>query len=197
MVVARSCRSRRSPAASSCSPTSLMLPPDGASAPFCSSPITVSAVTDLPDPLSPTRHSVSRSLTWSEMPSMMRSWPARLPSSTARLSMSRTMLVMPVSRRHCQRQTRSACDRERNPLHRHCLRQTRSVCARERSDEAIHPSQQRLDCFVARAPRNDVEKESLAALALLHAGIERVAGGVADQIDAEDGDRQQQTRPED
>ena len=32
----------------------------GTSAPFCNSPITVSDVTDLPDPLSPTRHSVSR-----------------------------------------------------------------------------------------------------------------------------------------
>ena len=45
----------------------------GASAPFCNRPITVSEVTDLPDPLSPTRHSVSRSLTRSETPSMIRS----------------------------------------------------------------------------------------------------------------------------
>jgi len=35
---------------------------------------------------------------------------------------------------------------------RHCLRQTRSVCARERSDEAIHLSPCRsMDCFAARA----------------------------------------------
>ena len=54
-----------------------MLPPDGTSAPFCSSPITVSDVTDLPEPLSPTRHSVSPSCTCSETPSMMRS-PLRL-----------------------------------------------------------------------------------------------------------------------
>src|SRR4051812_23209954 len=38
---------------------------------------------------------------------------------------------------------------------------------------------------------------SLAALALLHAGIERVAGGIADQVDGKDRDRQQQSRPED
>src|SRR4029077_7145540 len=38
---------------------------------------------------------------------------------------------------------------------------------------------------------------SLAALALLHAGVERVARGVADQIDAQDRGRQQQPRPED
>ena len=94
MVVARSCRRRRSLAASSSSPTSLMLPPVGASAPFCNRPITVSEVTDLPDPLSPTRHSVSRSRTCSEMPSMMRSSRDLLPRLTTRLSMSRTGLVM-------------------------------------------------------------------------------------------------------
>jgi len=38
---------------------------------------------------------------------------------------------------------------------------------------------------------------SLAALALFHAGIQRIAGGVADQVDAEDRDRQQKSRPED
>ena len=75
MVVARNCRRRRSLAVSSSSPTSLMLPPDGTSAPFCNSPITVSDVTDLPEPLSPTRHSVSPSRTCSETPSMMR-WRA-------------------------------------------------------------------------------------------------------------------------
>src|SRR6267378_4271261 len=37
-------------------------------------------------------------------------------------------------------------------LLRHCLRQTRSVCARERSDEAIHLSfRGRMDCFAALA----------------------------------------------
>src|SRR3982074_3134279 len=74
-----------------------------------------------------------------------------------------------------------------------------------------------MDCFVASAPlrkhvvfvadndvrgcrfapRNDGERYSLAALALLHARIERVARGVADQVDAEDRDREQQSRPED
>src|SRR5437899_4994206 len=35
---------------------------------------------------------------------------------------------------------------------RHCLRQTRSVCARERSDEAIHPSASgKMDCFASLA----------------------------------------------
>src|SRR5437867_12456513 len=35
---------------------------------------------------------------------------------------------------------------------RHCLRQTRSVCARERSDEAIHASTcGAMDCFAALA----------------------------------------------
>ena len=48
-----------------------MLPEVGTSVPFGSRPIVVREVTDLPEPLSPTRHSVSRSLTWSEMPSMM------------------------------------------------------------------------------------------------------------------------------
>jgi hypothetical protein len=37
-------------------------------------------------------------------------------------------------------------------LLRHCLRQTRSVCARERSDEAIHLSLRgEMDCFAALA----------------------------------------------
>ena len=40
--------------------------------PSASRPITVSEVTDLPEPLSPTRHSVSLSRTCSETPSMMR-----------------------------------------------------------------------------------------------------------------------------
>ena len=46
-------------ASSSSSPASAMLPAVAFSAPFCSSPITASDVTDLPDPLSPTTHSVS------------------------------------------------------------------------------------------------------------------------------------------
>ena len=35
---------------------------------------------------------------------------------------------------------------------RHCLRQTRSVCARERSDEAIHRAAQRKECFAFSLP---------------------------------------------
>src|ERR1700730_10710243 len=165
MVVARNCRSRRSLAPSSSSPTSLTLPPDGASEPFCKRPITVSDVTDLPDPLSPTRQSVSPSRTCKETPSMTRSLRGFLPRPTTRLSMSRMILVMSPL-----------------PHQRHC----------ERS-EAIQLSSQaaaKLDCFVASAPRNDVERPSVAALPLFHAGIERVAGGVADQVDAENRDRQ-------
>ncbi|MGY4177924.1 hypothetical protein ACVIHH_003215 [Bradyrhizobium sp. USDA 4518] len=92
--VARSCRSRRSLAVSSSSPTSLTLPPDGTSVPFCCRPITVSDVTDLPEPLSPTRHSVSLSRTCSERSSMMRCASALRPRPTTRLLMSRTTLVM-------------------------------------------------------------------------------------------------------
>src|ERR1700676_2785522 len=175
MVVARNCRRRRSEAVSSSSPTSFMLPPDGTSEPLCNNPITVSDVTDFPEPLSPTRHSVSRSRTCSEMPSMMRGAFGFFPRPTTRLLMSRTMLVMPpFSPRHCER------------------------------SEAIHRSQQGLDCFIASAPLRKRfafvagnDGVSLAALPLLHAGIERIARGVADQIDAQNRDRQQQPRPKD
>src|ERR1700688_2140547 len=181
MVVARNCRRRRSPAASSSSPTSLMLPPVGASDPFCNSPITVSDVTDLPEPLSPTTHSVSPSLTLSEMPSMTRGPCAVLPRLTTRSLMSRTTFFMSSLSQH-----------------RHC---------EERSDEAIHSFFLRQDGLL-RFARNDVERSSLlarnddetyslASLPLLHAGIERVAGGVADQVDAENRDREQEARPED
>src|SRR5690242_6370512 len=145
MVVARSCRRRRSVAPSSCSPTSLTLPPDGTSEPFCSSPITVSAVTDFPEPLSPTRQSVSRSRTCSETASITRSPWGLLPSLTTRSLMS-----------------------------------------------SATP-----DAFIAHRHRGDVAGSSLAALPLLHARIERVTCGVADQVYAEDGDRQQQAGPED
>src|SRR5882757_4132535 len=160
MVVARNCRKRRSLAVSSSSPTSLTLPPDGTSAPFCNSPITVSDVTDLPDPLSPTTHSVSPSCTLSEMPSMMRVPPGFLPRPTTRLSMSRTTLVIETFRRHCE----------------------------ERSDEAIHSFFARRDGLLRSARNDGVRSCSLAALPLFHPGIERVTRGVADQIDAEDCD---------
>src|SRR5438105_2314962 len=169
MVVARSWRRRRSLAPRSSSPTSLMLPPDGTNEPFCNNPITLSAVTDLPDPLSPTRQSVSRWRTCSETPSMTRSPPRLLPRLTTRLSMSRTRFDMIIA--------------------------LRRLCG-ERSDEAIHLSSvggHGLLHFV----RNDVEGSSLPALPLLHAWIERVARGIADQVDAEDRDRQQQAGPED
>src|SRR5260370_6952769 len=176
MVVARNWRRGRSEAKRSSSTTSLMLPPVGTSEPFCNSPITVSDVTDFPDPLSPTTHSVSRSRNCSEMPSMIRGPCGLLPRPTTRLSMSRTMLVMPpLSPHHCER------------------------------SEALHLSQQGLHSFLASAPLrkrfafvagNDGRVRSLSALPLLHAGIERVARGVADQVDAEDRDRQQQPHPE-
>src|ERR1700688_2862630 len=175
MVVARNCRKRRSLAVSSSSPTSLMLPADGTSEPFCNRPITVSDVTDLPEPLSPTRHSVSRSRTCTDTPSRIRVALASLPRPTTRFWMSRTMLVMaPLSPGHFE----------------------------ERSDEAIHRSRAKKNGLL-RFARNDavrvylVAQVSLAALALLHAGIERVARGVTDQIDAEDRNRQQEPRPED
>src|ERR1700686_1897737 len=181
MVVARNWRSRRSLAASSSSPTSLMLPPDGASAPFCKSPITVSAVTDLPDPLSPTRHIVSRSRTCSEMPSMIFSPRGFLPRLTTRSLMWRMTLVM----RSSQPSFRGdAKHRTRN------LEIPGLVLAH-------HPGMTKLDCVVACARRNDGVADSLPALALLQAGIERVARGISDQIDAEDRDRQHQSRPED
>src|ERR1700736_689671 len=72
--------------------------------------------------------------------------------------------------------------------------------------QSILSSRGEMDCFaepvIGRrfAPTRWLamtEPTSLAALPLLHAGIERVARGVADQVDAEDRDRQQQTRPED
>src|SRR5258708_13063747 len=176
MVVARNCRRRRSEAKRSSSPTSLMLPPVGTSEPFCNSPITVSDVTDFPDPLSPTTHSVSRSRNCSEMPSMMRGPCGLLPRPTTRLSMSRTLLVMPpLSPRHCER------------------------------SEAIHLSEQGLDCFVARAPLrkrfafvagNDGRTRSLPALPLLHTGIEPIARGSAVQADAEACNRHQHPRPD-
>src|SRR5437763_150958 len=169
MVVARSCRRRRSLALRSSSPARLLPPPDGTSEPFCNNPITLSAVTDLPDPLSPTRHSVSRSRTCSETPSITRSPPGLLPRLTTRLSMSRTRFDMIIAlRRLCE----------------------------ERSDDAIHLSS--IGGYgLLRFARNDVEGSSLPALPLLHAWIERVARGVANQVDAEDGDREQQAGPED
>src|SRR5258708_4037705 len=185
MVVARSCLKRRSLAPSNSSPTSLMLPADGTSEPFCNRPITVSEVTDLPDPLSPTRHSVSPSRTCNETPSMTRSLRGFLPRPTTRLSMSRMMLVMALlSHRHCEPTGRRAAPPD------------------DRLPEAIQLSSQRLHkagllrryaplhkrfAFVAG---ND-GVNSLPALPLLHAGVERVAGGVADQVDAQDRDRQQ------
>src|SRR5205807_9715590 len=168
MVVARNCCKRRSLAVSSSSPTSLTLPPEAISEPFCSRPITVSEVTDLPDPLSPTTHSVSPLATCNETPSMMRGACASLPRPTTRLLMSRMAVMQSTFPRHCER------------------------------SEAIHLSQLPCGCYgLLRFARNDGVGQSLAAPALLHARIERVARGIADQIDAEDRDRQQQSRPAD
>ncbi|MGY4287671.1 hypothetical protein ACVWXO_006891 [Bradyrhizobium sp. LM2.7] len=102
ICVARSCRSRRSVAVSNSSPTSLTLPAVGTSVPLGNRPIVVSDVTDLPEPLSPTRHSVSRSWTWIEMPSRMLAPFGFLPMETTRLLMSRIGLVIRSLRRHCE-----------------------------------------------------------------------------------------------
>src|SRR6266446_986409 len=54
------------------------------------------------------------------------------------------------------RPTRDLAPCRRTTLPRHCLRQTRSVCARERSDEAIHSFFARRDGLL-RCARNDGE----------------------------------------
>src|SRR5260370_39675216 len=199
MVVARNCRRRRSLAVRSSSPASVMLPPDGASEPFCNSPMTLSAVTDFPDPLSPTRHKVSRSRTCNETPSMMRSLRGFLPRPTTRLSMSRTTLVISslpelrhsgMVRQHQTADVQSHIGESRDSgfdaSHRPGM--TASGWLRR---GACHRAALCADPLA----RNDVVKLSLAALPLFHAGIQRVARGVADQVDAEDRDRQHQSRP--
>src|ERR1700754_100576 len=181
MRVARNWRKRRSLMPRISSPTSLMLPPEGTSEPFCSSPITVSDVTDLPEPLSPTRHSVSRLRTCSETPSMIRSLRGFLPRPTTRLSMSRTMSVI-------------------GP----CLARGAVGWAKARSSRGAHhatpmvgtPSDAHSRDPLALPTLRVGARRSLAALALFHAGIERVAGGVTDQVDGKDRDREQQSRPE-
>src|SRR5439155_14592169 len=135
----------------------------------------------LPDPLSPTRHSVSPLATCNETPSIMRGARVSVPRETMRSLMSRTTVMQSLFPRHCEEPTGP---REARPDDR--LR-----------DEAIHLSAMprgRMDCFASLAMTG---RESLAALAFLHARIERVACGIADQIDAEDRNRQQQSRPED
>src|ERR1700733_12276610 len=187
MVVARNPRCRRSPAPSSSSPTSLMLPPSGASDPFCSSPIVVSDVTDLPDPLSPTRHRVSPSRTCSETPSIIRASCGFLPRPTVRLSISRTMLVMSALSTVTARSQRVRPFGR--PMTGSATKQSIFLCRKygllrfARNDGVL--------------VRNARITNSFAALALLQTGIERVAGGVADQVDAQDRDRQHETRPED
>src|SRR6266403_1963563 len=52
--------------------------------------------------------------------------------------------------------TRDLAPCRRTTLHRHCLRQTRSVCARERSDEAIQSFFAQRDGLL-RCARNDGE----------------------------------------
>src|SRR5580692_1393167 len=178
MVVARNWRRRRSLAVSSSSPTSFMLPPEGTSAPFCNNPMIVSDVTDFPEPLSPTRQSVSRSRTCSETPSTTRGLFGSLPRPTTRLSMSRIgLVVMLVSLlRHCE------------PTGR------RKAPPDDRLRKAIHRTTRKNGLLRRFAPRKDVVRASFP-LPLLHARIERVARGVADQIDGKDRDRQQQSRP--
>ena len=62
MRVQRSSRSRASPAARMFSPSSRISPETGFSA-LASRPITVKAITDLPEPDSPTRQTISPGLT--------------------------------------------------------------------------------------------------------------------------------------
>src|SRR5690242_17238023 len=111
---------------------------------------------------------------------MMRSPLPFGPRPTMRSLISRTVLfevaVMPSLRR------RSGMRRRRRPgTHNHSrwiwIPGSRFASAGMTSGERCVPS--------------------LPALPLLHAGIERVARGVTDQIDAQDGDREQQARPED
>src|SRR5436190_642508 len=115
------------------------------------------------------RARASRSVWARSTSSIWRSPRGRLPRVTTRLSMSRTRFDMIiVLRRLCE----------------------------ERSDEAIHPSS--IGGYgLLRLARNDVGGSSLPALPLLHAWIERVARCIADQVDAEDRDREQQAGPED
>src|SRR6201987_3901245 len=171
MRVARNWRRGRSLAVKSSSPTSFARPPVGVSDPFCNRPITVSDVTDLPEPLSPTRQSVSRSATRKETPSRIFGAWASLPSVTARFWMSRMVSVMWHRHSGMARRTRPGISRSR-------VLASRALGLRH--------------CFVA-----SLLAMTSFALALFHAGIERVAGGIADQIDAEDRDRQQQARPKD
>src|ERR1700739_2197336 len=109
---------------------------------------------------------------------MMRSTFGCLPSPTTRLLMSRTtsatslLSVVAIG-------TRSFRDGARAP----------DPKSRDSGFDASHRPGMTAD--------NDVRSPSLPTLALLQAGIERVAGGVADQVDAQDRDRQQQPRPED
>src|SRR5258708_17316815 len=105
------------------------------------------------------------------MPSMMRLPAGSLPRPTTRFWMSRTTLVMSHHSPPSFRGARSA-----NPESRD-----------SGSGPPDHPG---MTASISLNP-------SLRALPLLHLRIERVAGGVADQVDAQDRDRQQQTGPED
>ncbi len=89
MRVQRSSRSRSSLAASTFSPSSRISPPWGFSA-LASRPITVKAITDLPEPDSPTRQTISPGLTvkLTFSTALARSAPAG--SATVRLRTSRT-----------------------------------------------------------------------------------------------------------
>src|SRR5438094_7790711 len=55
---------------------------------------------------------------------------------------------------------------------RHCLRQTRSVCARERSDEAIHGfASGKMDCFASLAMTGLISESVLLDLLIRRAEI--------------------------
>jgi hypothetical protein len=49
----------------------------------------------------------------------------------------------------------------KQPHSRHCEPSRRKAPPDDRLREAIHASQKKMDCFVASAPRNDVEAATL------------------------------------
>ena len=113
------CRRRRSPAVSSSSPTSLTLPPDGTSEPFCNRPITVERGDRFcrirfrrPGTASRLRAPAS------ETPSMMLAHCGFLPRPTTRLSMSRTTLFRIGAAFTCRPPAVSCGDRARRARRR-------------------------------------------------------------------------------
>jgi hypothetical protein len=100
---------------------------------------------------------------------------AQIAHGTAGAACTRSSLRPPIleGKRRCKPRARCVA-RTRSRIHRHCLRQTRGVCARERSDEAIHLSACRaMDCFAALAMTGlgDHTATSCSAAALARFGF--------------------------